>query len=67
MGGLELGPHLGGGGPPDLVGQAPVVGEDALVDPAQRLGVGLLVLPDDRLQLLDPPPSSRPVVAALYR
>jgi hypothetical protein len=54
VGGLQLGADLGGGASPDLVGQAPVVGEDALVDPAQRLGVGLLLLPDDRLQLLDP-------------
>ena len=38
-----------------LVGQAPVGGEDPLLDPAQRLGVGLRLLPDDRLQLLHPP------------
>ena len=54
-GGLELGPDPGGGGRPHLVGEAPLVGEDAAIDPGQRLGVGLLLLPEDRFQLLDPP------------
>ena len=54
MGGLDLGPHPGGGAPPARRAGASG-GEDPLLDPVQRLGVGLRLLPDDRLQLLHPP------------
>jgi probable F420-dependent oxidoreductase len=52
VGGLQLGPQPARGGVEDLVGEPPGEGVDAALDRGQGLGVGLLLLPDDRLQRL---------------